>query len=147
MRGSRVGATDPVLDPFTMLDETTSPGERLKRIREAKGISIRQIADATKISARWLECVEREDLSKLPGGIFARAIIRSYAAHVGLDGASVLAEFVEAHPATLARAAKVEPVDSDLRTTLMDRLPFPSRLAAAVTLAVCCVAAGYWVFG
>ena len=48
-------------------------------------ITLRQIADHTKISIASLEALERSDASRLPGGIFARSFVRSYAAEVGLD--------------------------------------------------------------
>ena len=51
----------------------------MKRAREERGVSLRQIADATKISVSALEALERNDISRLPGGIFSRAFVRSYA--------------------------------------------------------------------
>jgi len=48
-------------------------------------VSLRQIANATKISIAALEALERNDISRLPGGIFSRAFVRSYAVEVGLD--------------------------------------------------------------
>jgi cytoskeletal protein RodZ len=54
-------------------------GSRLRDAREGKGITLRQIANATKISMRALEALERNDISRLPGGIFTRAFVRSYA--------------------------------------------------------------------
>ena len=60
-------------------------GARLRDARERRGVSLRQIANATKISVAVLEALERNDISKLPGGIFGRAFVRSYAIEVGLD--------------------------------------------------------------
>jgi transcriptional regulator with XRE-family HTH domain len=77
----------------------TELGTRLHRAREARGISLRHIADVTKISVRTLEAVERNDLSHLPGGIFTRAIVRAYAAEVGLDPEATLREFLSQGPA------------------------------------------------
>ena len=74
-------------------DTAQEAGARLKSAREAKGISLRQISDATKISSLALQHMERGDVSKLPGGIYARAFVRSYATHVGLDADKVVAEF------------------------------------------------------
>ena len=47
-------------------------GQMLREARERRGISLRQIANATKISVGVLEALERNDISKLPGGIFGR---------------------------------------------------------------------------
>ena len=74
-------------------------GENLRREREMRGVSLEEIAAATKISLRFLEAIEREDFSKLPGGIFSRSFIRSYARCLGLDEERVLAEYqMSAHP-------------------------------------------------
>jgi cytoskeleton protein RodZ len=68
-------------------------GENLRREREMRGVSLEEISSVTKISLRFLEAIEREDFSKLPGGIFSRSFIRSYARYLGLDEERVVAEF------------------------------------------------------
>jgi cytoskeleton protein RodZ len=70
-------------------------GGKLRQARERRGISLRQIAASTKISAAALEALERNDISKLPGGIFSRAFVRSYALEVGLDPDETVREFLE----------------------------------------------------
>jgi cytoskeleton protein RodZ len=70
-------------------------GGKLRQARERRGISLRQIAASTKISAAALEALERNDISKLPGGIFSRAFVRSYATEVGLDPDETVREFLE----------------------------------------------------
>jgi len=70
-------------------------GGKLRQARERRGISLRQIAASTKISAAALEALERNDISKLPGGIFSRAFVRSYAIEVGLDPDDTVREFLE----------------------------------------------------
>ena len=76
----------------------TDFGERLRRARESRGISLRQVANVTRITVRALEAVERNDLSRLPGGIFTRAFVRAYAAEVGLDPESDAARISRAVP-------------------------------------------------
>src|SRR5208337_1972142 len=74
-------------------------GENLRREREMRGVSLEEISSATKISLRFFEAIEREDFSKLPGGIFSRSFVRSYARYLGLDEDRVMAEFqLAAHP-------------------------------------------------
>ena len=68
-------------------------GENLRREREMRGVSLEEISSATKISMRFLEAIEREDFSILPGGIFSRSFIRSYAKYLGLDEERTVAEF------------------------------------------------------
>lgn len=70
-------------------------GGKLRLARERRGISLRQIAASTKISIAALEALERNDVSKLPGGIFTRAFVRSYALEVGLDPDDTVREFLE----------------------------------------------------
>jgi cytoskeleton protein RodZ len=73
-------------------------GATLRNAREGRGVSLRQIANATKISVAALEALERNDISRLPGGIFSRAFVRSYAIEVGLDPEATIAEFVAHFP-------------------------------------------------
>jgi cytoskeletal protein RodZ len=73
-------------------------GSKLREARERRGISLRQIANATKISVRALEALERNDISRLPGGIFSRAFVRSYAIEVGLDPEETIQDFVAYFP-------------------------------------------------
>ena len=61
-------------------------------------MTLRQIANATKISIGALEALERNDLSRLPGGIFSRAFVRSYALEVGLDPEQTIQEFIAQFP-------------------------------------------------
>jgi cytoskeletal protein RodZ len=73
-------------------------GRMLKAAREKRGVSLRHIATATKISVAALEALERNDISRLPGGIFSRAFVRSYALEVGLDPDATIEKFVEQFP-------------------------------------------------
>src|SRR4051794_41191530 len=77
---------------------STGFGGRLRDARERRGISLRQIANATKISVAVLEALERNDISRLPGGIFSRAFVRSYAVEVGLDPETTIQEFIAQFP-------------------------------------------------
>ena len=73
-------------------------GSRMKRQREERGVSLRRIADATKISVSALEALERNDISRLPGGIFSRAFVRSYAIEIGLDPEQTVRDFLVQFP-------------------------------------------------
>ena len=70
-------------------------GATLRQARERRGISLRQISAKTKISTAALEALERNDISKLPGGIFSRSFVRSYAVEVGLDPDGTVDQFIE----------------------------------------------------
>lgn len=73
-------------------------GSRLRQARETRGVSLREIAVKTKISTSALEALERNDISRLPGGIFSRAFVRSYAIEVGLDPEQTVEDFIAQFP-------------------------------------------------
>lgn len=70
-----------------------SLGERLRQAREEKGISLTDVAEQTRISPHYLESIEKDDYKTLPGGIFNKGFVRSYAKYVGLDEQETLAEY------------------------------------------------------
>lgn len=65
-------------------------GEWLKRQRELREISLREVSDTTKINLRYLEALEQNRFSALPAPVFARGFLREYARYVGLDPDEVL---------------------------------------------------------
>ena len=73
-------------------------GTTLRDARERRGVSLRQIANATKISVAVLDALEKNDISRLPGGIFGRAFVRSYAVEVGLDPEATIQQFITQFP-------------------------------------------------
>jgi transcriptional regulator with XRE-family HTH domain len=68
-------------------------GPRLRSERERRGISLETIATVTKVSADLWDGLERNDFSRWPTGIFARAFVRDYAKAVGLDADEIVDEF------------------------------------------------------
>ncbi len=90
-------------DPDT--ETPTDVGPRLRAAREAKQLSLGQIADATKILIGTLEAVETHDVAQLPGGIFTRGVVRAYAAEVGLDPEHTLRDFMAQVPSESTAAA------------------------------------------
>jgi transcriptional regulator with XRE-family HTH domain len=81
-------------------------GARLKNAREKKGMSLRDIAARTRISVMSLEALERGDLSRLPGGIFTRSFVRTYAAEVGLDPQRTIQDFIAQLPQETAAGTR-----------------------------------------
>lgn len=81
---------------------TLDPAARLREAREAKGLSHRQLAEATKLSVRAIELLESDRVSELPDGIYRRSIIRAVAREVGLNSEKILNEFITAHPEDLS---------------------------------------------
>jgi cytoskeleton protein RodZ len=79
-------------------DRRVDFGTFLRQAREQRGVTLQELAVTTKISARVLESLERNEPGKLPGGIFSRAFVRAYAREVGVDPEAAVARFVEAFP-------------------------------------------------
>jgi cytoskeletal protein RodZ len=75
-----------------------SLGSRLRYERERRQISLKSIAESTKIGMTLLEGLERDDVSRWPSGIFRKSFVRSYAEAIGLKPDSVVREFVERFP-------------------------------------------------
>jgi cytoskeleton protein RodZ len=73
-------------------------GPRMKILREERGVSLRDIAERTKISVRTLEALERDDVARLPGGIFSRSIVRGYADAIGSDPEGAVRDFTSRFP-------------------------------------------------
>src|SRR6267142_710593 len=71
-------------------------GNRLRRERELRGITLQEISESTKISKKSLEALEKEEFDALPGGVFNRGFVRSYARYVGLNPDEAIADYLAA---------------------------------------------------
>jgi len=76
--------TEPDGEAALSVDPQQSPGLFLKRFREQAGISLREIADRTKIGSMKLECIETERFDRLPAPVYLRGFVDQYARAVGL---------------------------------------------------------------
>jgi cytoskeleton protein RodZ len=70
----------------------TAIGETLRRERVKRNLELQQVSDELKISKRFLDAIEREAFSELPGAIFVRSFVRQYARFLGLDEDDMAAE-------------------------------------------------------
>jgi len=84
-----------------------SVGAYLRQERERKNISLDDVAKVTRISLQYLEALERDEFQTLPGSVFARGFLRTYAAHIGLDPNEVL-KMYEAQTDSLPSPEKTE---------------------------------------
>ena len=89
-------------------EDHVSLGERLRRAREAKGMSLDDIAGRTRIPIRHLQNIEREDWDALPAVTYAIGFARNYANAVGLDGATLARELRDEIGGPSHRAAAPE---------------------------------------
>ena len=92
-------------------------GSKLKREREGRSLKISDVARVTKIPERSLSRLEEGKFEELPGDVFIRGFLRSYARCVGLDGEDLVREY-----GALARM----PVDEDRHDVSETAVPTPS---------------------
>ena len=85
---------------------------RLPQHRRKARVSLKRIAETTKINRRFLRAIEAEEFEKLPGGVFNTSYIRQYAAAIGFDEEELLACY----------RARVGSTELDLSALLSARL-------------------------
>ena len=137
--------------------ELASFGEELRREREIRGISLKEIADATKISKRFLEALERNDHRTLPAPVFTRGFVREYSRYVGLNAEEMVNRYSFA-AANDDRIEKPPQLEKYPQTPVRDISPKPPRkrgippvyaridrnIVAAVLIAAALSAMAWW---
>jgi cytoskeleton protein RodZ len=109
-------------------------GEQLRAAREARGVTLRQISDHTRIPMRYLEAIENNDYKPLPGGIFNRSFIKKYANYIGFDEAAAIEGY--------SRTAREHGGSDEVNTTphvpnvYMDSVSTRSPMATLVLMAL-----------
>src|SRR3954466_6310478 len=69
-------------------------GDKFRKAREKKELSLDDVSNVTKISARMLQAIEQEHFDQLPGGVFNKGFIRAYAKHLGLGGEEAVTDYL-----------------------------------------------------
>jgi cytoskeletal protein RodZ len=113
-------------------------GERLKREREMREVTMEELTKATRISTRFLLALENESWEKLPGGVFGHGFVRTIARYLGLDEESLLSEY------DMARSdkAQLEPAKPE------ERIPAPPKwIPVVAVLVILLLAAGLFYAG
>src|SRR4051812_38839401 len=72
-----------------------SLGEKLRQARDERGISVSEVAEQTRISPLYIKAIENDDYKPLPGGIFNKGFVRSYARYVGFDESEALQDYAD----------------------------------------------------
>jgi cytoskeleton protein RodZ len=88
-------------------------GDRLKKEREQRGITLDDISLNTKIGTRLLRALEEEKFDQLPGGIFNKGFVRAYARHVGIDEDQAVADYMSTVDANQNQTVAEEPAHSE----------------------------------
>jgi len=126
-------------------------GRKLRRERESRNFTLEQVAEATRISPRYLKALESDDLSALPGSVFSKGYVRSFANFVGADAEALVQAYVEeeefqeregriSRPDVMAGLAQAAERNPRRRRAAEPRW----RLSALALLAVVLVALGGW---
>jgi transcriptional regulator with XRE-family HTH domain len=87
------------------MSEQQAFGPRLRRAREARGISLEHVAILTNVSVELWMGLERNDFSQWPGGLFARSFVRDYATAIGVDPDEAVDDFCRLFPVGDRRAS------------------------------------------
>ena len=93
----------------------SSVGEILKNTREAKGITIEQVAEATSIRVLYLEAIEKEQFKLIPGEVYLKGFIRNYANYIGLNGPAMVEKYKEQVEADKKYMHQVQPDTNDIK--------------------------------
>ena len=137
--------------------ELASFGEELRREREIRGISLKEIADATKISQRFLDALERNDHRTLPAPVFTRGFVREYARYVGLNAEEMVNRynFAAANDDRIEKPPQVEKYPQVLPRDISPKPPrkrgippvyarVDRNLVAALFIAIALAAVAWW---
>src|SRR3974390_2421776 len=124
-------------------------GERLRREREMRGVSLDDIAEATKIGTRLLRALEDEHFELLPGGIFNKGFVRAYAKYLGLNEDEMVADYLQAagesspDPRVIAEqnSSRIDRGDGDSGGSRMAGFPI---IPVLILLVVIAAGAGGW---
>ena len=121
----------------------------MRREREMRGITVEEIAEATKIGSRSLRSLEEEHFDQLPGGIFNRGFVRAYARYLGIDEEQAVTDYLTAEaafqgnappaPRRFEESAPLRAVSTDsgpLRPPWPDLVIGCGRLSAMPALAI-----------
>ncbi len=95
-------------------------GELLSEKRQQQNLSLKQVAQATKIKLIYLQALEKNRFDQLPGSTFAKGFLRQYASYLHLDPETALAmfrrDFVENQSGQIVPRALLQPVKAQRRS-------------------------------
>ena len=94
-RAERAEVPAALRPPMPTIDaDTEYTGPFLRRMREALGIELRELAERSKIGVAYLNALEADDFLKLPAPVYVRGFLGEYARMLGLEserGRSIVA--------------------------------------------------------
>lgn len=109
-------------------------GETLREARNRRKLDLSEVEAAIKIRVRYLQAIENEEWDALPGGAYTRGFIRTYAAHLGLDGDRLAEDYKLSVDVPIGDRVpkRIEPVQSGARES-------GSRLSGRLAIVAVCL--------
>jgi cytoskeleton protein RodZ len=99
-------------DDATSSLRVSGAGAELREARERRGLSIEEVAEATRIPSRYLRALEEDaPIERFPAPVYARFFLREYARFLGVDDRPLVARFDEEHAEELEPRLEEIPVD------------------------------------
>ncbi len=121
-------------------------GRTLKAAREAAGIDLHDLSDTTKVQTRYIEALETENWSRVPGGVIGRGFVRLIAREIGADPERLVELYAGARGEE-PPASRTVPPDTHWKSGQVVPTVNPRFLVAlVVALAVCAAAFFGWKF-
>ncbi|HYP56226.1 MAG TPA: helix-turn-helix domain-containing protein [Solirubrobacterales bacterium] len=116
----------------------TGVGASLREARKRRELDLTEVEAAIKIRVRYLQAIEDEDWDVLPGDVYARGFVRTYASYLGLDGERLAEEYREGVGGAVEERAprRLEPVGSAVPPARRGRRLRGRALTALVVLAL-----------
>jgi cytoskeletal protein RodZ len=105
----------------SVTDPRTGVGSALRRAREVRGLSLDEAARDTRLRVDQLDALEREDYDVLPGEVYVRASLRTYASYLGIDPDKVVEVYARS-------AEEIEPEPPSGRLGRVERMIAASRI-------------------
>lgn len=122
-------------------------GDRMRREREMRGVTLEEISESTKISKRALRALEEEEFDLLPGGIFNKGFVRAYARFLGIDEEQAVADFVAADAVNHeAEQESKFPLNVEDRSAQPPLNPKRSITPVILALILLAIVAGGWTY-
>ena len=102
-------------------------GDKFRKAREKKEISLDDVSNVTKIGARMLRAIEEEDFDQLPGGVFNKGFIRAYAKHLGLNDEEAVSDYLACLRQAQIDAHEVWEPEASAKPSTAQRLAAPQK--------------------
>jgi cytoskeleton protein RodZ len=92
-KGNEASMVNKDVSEKAATEKQNTIGEMLKKAREVKKVTLEEAAAETSIRKLYLQAVETDDFTQIPGDVYVKGILRTYGNYLGLDGAALVEEY------------------------------------------------------